>query len=54
VKAGVGRKGGRAGVEGGRIHSADENEKVIDKDQFRELIGELDLERAMGESATSF
>jgi hypothetical protein len=26
------------------------NVKEIDEDQFRELIGELDLERAMGES----
>jgi hypothetical protein len=26
------------------------NEKEIDEDKFRELIGELDLERAMGES----
>jgi hypothetical protein len=26
------------------------NEKVIDEEKFRELIGELDLERAMGES----
>jgi hypothetical protein len=26
------------------------NAKEIDEDQFRELVGELDLERAMGES----
>jgi hypothetical protein len=28
------------------------NKKVIDEDWFRELIGELDLERAIGESIT--
>jgi hypothetical protein len=26
------------------------NAKEIDEDRFRELVGELDLERAMGES----
>jgi hypothetical protein len=28
------------------------NEKEIDEEQFRELVGELDMERAMGESIT--